>query len=359
LEIAQRRGATDTHGRFSFRLQKNQSAQLQLQPRTHNGQIYDAPTFWNLDIDEQRAAHGQLKIRHSWQRPVGGTVLNESFTEIIPRASRIRLPLILPPHESLEAGPLREKIHNTLVAFQHSTPQGIDHSYFCRNVESIEFIPLLIETYRKNEKGRESVIAGLKQIASILSELETGAREVQRCARSELHYPRGRLIYEVTQLCKWAHTSYEPKSDAVDALRHVQDKIDTYARMLIEFVLEQVSSDDRVLEIISELAQLGHSAIPNLIDQLALNPPNETHGMYHWSHALWSTGAHFSDLDKLIYSQNPVLVVLACEAIPNRELAGSRAITILERLKAVRPQIIDIVIQQRADMFINRLRAMR
>lgn len=357
LEMEHRILTSNNAGRLTIQLKHNQQIELQFQPMPVPPiPLYRTPTFWNLNIEPSRDLPDQLVIRHSWQRPVGGVVLNEGFTEIVRAEHNIHIPLVLPPHESLEAGPRRDKIHALLVAFQKSIPKGLSHSSVCRNVESIEFIPLIIETYRQNEPERDSAVDGLAGVAGVLSELDKGCNEVMRRVRFEPYYPKDMLSYQVTQLCTWAKVPPEQQMDQINALGKVQEKIAAHAQQLVDFVFERLPSDAKVIKILSELRRLGHSSLQRLIVIVHGNPPKDIRSVYQWSHPLWMIGAHFSDLESIYASHNPLLVMLAFEATPNNEVKGPIAAKALERLEAVFPQM-DEGIRPRAEMHIKMLKA--
>src|SRR5581483_5408165 len=233
--------SSDADGKFRLALRQGQYFGFEIMPSPRSPQDLDtSPTFWNLGIGQLENSPEQLAVRHSWQRSVANQTLNEGFTEVISRSRHIHLPLTLPPHASLDPAPRRERIRAAFTAFQQFHPPSLTYAYLCRNVESIEFIPSLIEIYRNKGVGYEGVVDGLAQIAEILEELERGCREVQRRVKSEPYYPRQMLQNQIAQFCIWAGIPDDARADVPQALEQVQERIYAHAQELSNFVFEQL-----------------------------------------------------------------------------------------------------------------------
>ncbi len=350
--------SSDADGKFSVALRQGQNIGLAIMPSPASPQNLDtSPTFWNLELSPLENSADRLTVHHHWQRSVANQTLNEGFTEVISRSSKINLPLTLPDHASLDPEPRRKRIRGAFESFRQNHPPGLSYAYLCRNVEAIEFIPELIAAYRNKEVGSEGVVDGLAQIAEILSQLDRACREVQRRVKNEPHYPRQMLQNQIAQFCIWAGVPDDVRADVPQALEKVQAKISAHASELSEFVFEHLHTDPGVVEVLSELRRLGHSSLPRFVETVLASPPKEARSVYQWSHSLWMIGSRFSDLGALYASGDPLVVMVAFDATPNEEMEGSIAAKALARFEAVYPNITEAQTRQRADMHMQMLRA--
>ena len=311
---------SDSTGSFNFKFGRNETAEFDIKPISKPSQkTSSAPTYWTVNIGPLEGSPNKLKVRHSWQRPVGSDgVLDESFIEIIPFEREIRLPLTLPPHESLDPGPRRNRIRAAFATFQHDTPQGLDYSYVCRNVESIEFIPELIDTYRNKEQQRGSVIEGLCSIAETLSDLNTACGGIQRHWEISRSPRRQSFRDEIAQLCIWAGISYDARSDDEELIEQVKTVIAAHAKLLIDFSLEEMHQDKKTLKLLSELRRLARPTLPGLVRGLIEKPPENMQSALSWSDIFYLMGANESELVSLRMSGNPLLEAAAGDARPNK-----------------------------------------
>ncbi len=353
---------SDAQGKFSFRLHPNQSVALEIQPMSDPpGDLQRKPTFWNLSFREQEGHPDKLVVRNHWQRSIGGQVLNEGFSEVIPNTPKISMELVLPDHGALDPTPRQKRIRDAFDAFVKDRPPGLDYPSMCRNVEAIEFIPDLLAAYRSKPEDRMGIVEGLSQIAGILSQLDLACRSVPRnIPRAGTKKPptlSESLQYQITQFCTWAKVPLEGSPDPGLAMEKVKAKIDAIATQLTEFALAEMSDDSRSLNVLSELRQLGKPAIPQLVDAIRRHPPKNRQEAYSQHHTLWMIGAKFSDLTPLYASDDPSLVMTAFEATPNEELEGPIAAEALARLEAVYPRIPEESQKKRAEMHMNMLRA--
>jgi hypothetical protein len=292
-------------------------------------------------------------MRHRWNRFVG--VGGEAFTEVVPRSRSIRFLLPLPDRGSLDPAPLRERIHAAFAAFRKDPAPAISYAYLCRNVEAIEMIPTLIETYRKKEPGCDGVVDGLGQIAAILSGLDRACRYTLQYKQKESSYRNAELENRVRQLCIWANVPEEARTDVPRALAQVREKIDADARLLVDFAMDESSRNFSVWHAPAELGTgLGARQLSRIIDSLARTPPTTLGGVSCWKYPLWRLGVHFDDLMPLFTSEDPMLVLLACNATPDEELKGAIAAKVLARLKEIRPKMSDVGAQRRGDELIQR-----
>jgi hypothetical protein len=310
---------SDSTGKFSFKLPRNESAELEIMPVSNSlPDIGSSPTFWNVNIGPLKNSRDKLEVRHSWQRPVGhDEVLNESFTEIIPFDREILIPLTLPPHGSLDPGPRRERIRAAFAAFQDVTPEGLDLSYVCRNLESIEFIPELIDNYRNKNEQRGSSIKGLSSITENLSILSKSCLKLQERLGAKPSPPRELYRDKITQLCVWAEIPYSSASNDMQMLERVQEKIAIHAKLLIDFALQEMPNDYGVVKILSELRQLARPILPELVTHLLNHPPTDMQSALSWSHVFFMLSARESELKSLRDSGNPLLQAAARDARPD------------------------------------------
>lgn len=335
---------SDARGKFDFSLRRNQEVGLGIMPRQRSSDdIETSPTFWNLGIEQLKSAPSQLALRHSWQRSVANQTLNEGFIEIMPRSREIRFPLTLPDHASLDPTPRRERIRAAFASFRQSHPQSLSYAYVCGSVEAIEFVPAMLEAYRNKEPGSEGVVDGLAQIAEILVQLDGGCQEVQRRLGHQPDYPREMLQNQIAQFCTWAGVPEENRADRLHALAQVREKIASHAGILVDFALEQLPQDRGVLKVLSELQQLAKPHLPRIIAALLNHPPADMQAASNLSHPLSMMGAHIEDLEALLDSDNPLLVIIGCQvardATSDSALEHDTAARLLARLEATRPQI--------------------
>jgi hypothetical protein len=236
----------------------------------------------------------------------------------------------------------------------------LSYAYLCRNVEAIEFVPRLLEAYRNKEPGSEGVVDGLAQIAEILAQLDRGCREVQRRVEHEPYYPRKMLQNQIVQFCVWAGVPEERRADVPRALTEVREKIASEAIRLVDFALEQLPHDPGVLKVPSELRLLAKPHLPRFIAALIARPPSDMQAAARLSHPLWMMGAHFEDLQPLLDSDNPLLVITGCDvawdATPDAALENGVGVQLLTRLLATRSQITEPQAAQRADNMMQNLR---
>lgn len=350
---------SDADGFVSLRLRHDQSAEVEIQSQLpSSGILSDMPGSWHMNFTWSKDSPDEITIYHSWARWIGEKSLNEGLTEIVQASSHVDLPINLPPRSGLVAPRLRDKVRLDLLAIRSSKPTEIGFEYACRNVEAIEFIPWLIETYRNDPAVHSSVVEGLSQTASILAQLDAACRKLQSRAANPLlqnpNYVDREFAYEVAQFSAWAGVG---DSNRITGLTKARDKITDQARLLMDFSLAELRSNDAVLKILEELRQLAKPMIPSLVKELLLNPPDNLRSAQRYGLPMKLMGAKITDLQPLIDSVNPNLAILVCEALPNEDLEGKVAETVLAGLENARPIITDDGTRNRADMFIRILRA--
>jgi len=321
--VSVRRGAklicSDSAGKFSLQMQRYETAGFEIMPvRQPQQEFNKALTSWVVGIGPLKCAPDKLEVRHAWTRSVGyDTTLSESFTEIIPFERHVRIPLTLPPHASLDPGPMRERIRSAFTTFQQNPPQDHDYSCVCRNLESVAFIPELIKTYRSNNEQRGSIIKGLASIAEILSEMDKECGNTQKHMLVIPNPPRDLYRDKIAELCVWADIPYNDQSNDLLALKQVREKIASHVNSLIDFSLEEMPHGTYVLNILSELRGLARPCLPKLIKQLQENPPNKIQTAQTWDHVFFMVGARRSELKSLVDSDNPFLKAAANDARPD------------------------------------------
>jgi hypothetical protein len=360
LGIGGARNVTDSDGGYTLKLRQGQSARLELHhPFPPSGQLSDMPTYWNIGLQLSNGSADTLEVSHSWQRSVGGKTLNEAFRESIPAANPTEISVVLPPHSGLVAPPLREKIHAALLARQSAKPPHGSYEYACRNVEAIEFIPWLIEVYRRDEGSRPSLIEGLSQTASLLAELDRACGALQEVAanprRQNQNYIDGEFSYETAQMIAWAGVSDQ---NQIPGLAKARQKIAAHARLLWKFVAEERVHNGGVMKIYGELDQLGRSGLTSIIADLRDHPPATVSEAQQWGPALWRTvprAARLESFKPLFESDNALLVILACEAMGN-QLEADAGPMALKRLEELRPSISNPDTLSRVDMYRGMLR---
>lgn len=187
LKMKPRTLKSNDEGKFSCVLHTGQAVALEIQPMGYAPESYERkPTFWNLGIRETEGQPDKLVLNHHWQRSIGGQTLNEGFSEVIPNASKIQMELVLPDHGSLEPEPRQKRVRDAFHAFVNTRPPELTYSSVCRNVESIEFIPDLIEAFQ-TEQDKSGAIDGLAQIAGILRQL--GRPAIPQLVEAILKHP--------------------------------------------------------------------------------------------------------------------------------------------------------------------------
>ncbi len=351
---------SDADGALSFRLEKYSTAQLAIKPVwSGRGKEIETPMSMGVGIAFLQHSKSQFTVTRSWQHSFTDMYVQESFTEVKPRARNIDVPVLVRPQQSFEPGILGDEIRDVLVGYRVSPPLGIAYGNACNNFESIAFIPLLIETYRRVPQARSSAVGGLSGVATMLSNLDSGCRRIRRFALNQFtsrDYVNGSLANEILELSKWAKLDPLPGEDRLELLERVRRVIAGHAQEVVAFGLEEMPSNENLLQVLQDLGTLGRPAIPQVVRAILTTPPANMQAAYTWSHFLWSTGAQAPDLMQLINSENPTLVLLACRALEN-DLNEQMISMFLKRLHAVRSNSPDGRSHMLVDDYIKTLEA--
>ncbi len=347
---------TGTDGQFMVQLRESQSARIELRhPFPPSNVLSAMPTFWDLNVQMPRQGEHDVVIRHSWQRSLGGHTFNEAFSERVPEANNLDLRVVLPTHSGLGGRLLREKVHAALASIQDPARQQMGYDYVCRNLEAVEYLPWLIETYRNNPGSRPSLARGLGQVAGLLSELDTACGHLEEVAahprQHNKDYLDGEFAYEVAQLTAWAGVNVPDHELALARARAV---IADRAKILAEFLMAEAPSNETVVGAYGELGRLGLPYLPAFFALLREHPPQKERTCQTWGHSLWMVVAREDKLEKLrplFDSRDPACTLIACEAMGNQvDLVGPM---ILKSMQEVCAEAPDSEVRRRLSWRIN------
>jgi len=332
---------SDEEGKFTLKLREGQTAEAEIHaPFPPSNILSGMPTFWTIHFENKQAKEGILELRHMWQRSLGGTPLSESYMERIACSDTVTVPVVIPAHSGLCAPALQERITKAIRTFEAPAGSYVNWGYTCRNVESIESIPWLIQVYRDNENKGASVIEGLRQTASILGDLDRASRELQRRALHprdyNQNYVEGELRFESLELAKWAGSD---GGEVIQGLQQARNKVEAQARILTDFVLSELGKNNEVVRILEELGTAAYPARAGFLQAIRSNPAKDLRGIQAMGQAVWSITPEKEQAATarvLFESDDARVVLVGCESIRNRmdSFGGAYA---LQRLQAVLP----------------------
>ena len=350
---------SDQEGMVVFHFKDAGSATMQLFSELPEGEraAREHNQWWDLTVTPYVGEDEHYKIWYKWQRYAGTSQLNGFFVEKVPRTRVFRLVVQLRPTGSMEPLLLREKIRAGLVARRHAEHFDHDYTALCMNLESVEFLPLLLETYRENEKSRPSVIQGIKLVAETLKDVDRGCRGLAKTIQSDPAHPISpAMAYRVDQMCRWAGVPYETGQDPLVALQAAELAIAARARPLVDFCLSDPEGTHPPLYLLDDLGPLARPAIPAVVQRALASNPRSSREASQCGSCLGKIGVTDQDLAPLLAADNPWLVMMAGEVICEADLHSAIAATAVQRLEALKPRLTDQSDRDSADRLVARLR---
>lgn len=351
LSAGRRQLGSDQAGSLSFRVRKGQYGEVEFHaPVPHSGMLTHLPAWTTLRIEPEENG-SRFLLRRFWQRSLGGGTLNEATAEIVPAEANIEHTIILPEQGSVGVPAMEQRVRASLLA-------GVDAGLVCRNTEAIACISLLIEAHRTGAP-LTGTWNGLKQIASVLAELDAACRRMRRIARNprqhNLDYIEGQFADEMKALSTWAGA--DTKASHLEILDQADAKISANVQLLTGLIVSELPQNDEMADIQRELRESGRRGVSQIVDALLLHPPVNGRSAERWGRALFPSslqGRRIDNVKRLFDSNEPALIMVACEAMGN-QLTSEGGAFALARLQSVRSRITDKDMAQRADMFIRHL----
>ncbi len=191
----------------------------------------------------------------------------------------------------------------------------------CRNLGAVDIIPELIADWRTRKADRLMIAMAMGCIAELLADVDCGCAKVQQ-AMEDRDALRNRdeagIRADVARLCGWADLPYDGRTLDSAQVEAVRRSLRAHAQPLLDFAMESLEGGDGALVVLSKLGRLGRPALPQLIDRLLKQPPQDMRVAVSWSSVLFRLEGTQSELKALIESGNPLLKAAARDARPDR-----------------------------------------
>jgi len=255
-----------------------------------------------------RQTPGMMEVEQSWTRPLADGTLVESYAEQVPTEGLVRITIAMTPSGSLDPSARLPYIRAAKDKILSRADPTVDLGNVCRNLESIELIPELVETYRKSPGARPSIRRGLLEIARRLTELNEACGGGKGTAAAFRTTEYAGLV----ELCKWAGVSQGPSPE--DSLARVRGAIARKADPVLELILEMLPGDKDLFTLLGRFKDLANPLAPRLVTKLLETPPADRNEANVWSDAFSSIRATKSQVGPLLQADNELLKHIASRA---------------------------------------------
>lgn len=135
-----------------------------------------------------------------------------SYSEFVPHAKNLNLPITLFPIGSLDPPFRRKRIRAAFEFIRAHPEQRVSYESVGRNLGAVEIIPELIADWRTRKGDRLMIARAMGCIAELLADLDRGCAGVQQ-ATEYRHDLRNRdeagIRADVARLCAWADFPYD------------------------------------------------------------------------------------------------------------------------------------------------------
>jgi hypothetical protein len=279
------------------------------------------PAGIQLGITRSKEFPKLTELHHSWRSPAPGVISTESYSEFVPHAKNLKLPITLSPNGMLDP-PLRQKRIRAAFEFIRAHPeQRVSYESVCRNLGAVDLIPDLIADWRTRKADRMMIAMAMGCIAERLADVDGGCTKVQQAMadRDNFHYrDEAGIRADIARLSTWADLPYDGTTLDRAQIEAVRRNLRAHAQPLLDFAMESLEDEDGTLYVLRQLGRLGRPALPQLIDRLLKQPPQDMRAAVSWSTVFFNLEATRSELKALIESGNPLLEAAARNARPDR-----------------------------------------
>jgi hypothetical protein len=218
--------------------------------------------------------------------------------------------------------PLRRKRIRAAFEFIRAHPeQRVSYESVCRNLGAVDLIPDLIADWRTRKADRMMIAMAMGCIAERLADVDGGCTKVQQAMadRDNFHYrDEAGIRADIARLSTWADLPYDGTTLDRAQIEAVRRNLRAHAQPLLDFAMESLEDEDGTLYVLRQLGRLGRPALPQLIDRLLKQPPQDMRAAVSWSTVFFNLEATRSELKALIESGNPLLEAAARNARPDR-----------------------------------------
>ena len=333
-------GLTDPEGRISFQLRSGQDAELTFRPMSPGGLSGLAPAWWTVRIRPDPTTQS-AQLWHLWQNYVAGTPIDQATVERVGVTANLNSTVIVPMRSALSTPAQEEQVHRALM-------QGADPAMACRNVAAIASLDYL-RTHR--------AIEGLKQVAGILTSVESARGKLQRALDQSPDVTRhsADMKADLDAFARWTGTPERPPADVLAAARR---KIDGHIREILDFALGLPRNEPAGATVARALHGCRDFIGTTLLAELAAQTPTSSTSLQVWGNALWFStrlGHRREFVQPLLDAENPAAVLLACEAMGN-QLESEGGQYALDRLESAHAKMQDKELADRTSMHISDLR---
>ena len=313
---------SDADGCITLRSKRGWSCGMYLTPMADYSRNPEGkPARLQIGIRRSKEFPKKMEVHHTWRSSAPGALSNESYSEFFPHAKNLNLPITLPPNGMLDP-PLRRKRIRAAFEFIRAHPEEkVNYESVCRNLGAVDLIPELIADWRIRKADRLMIAMAMGCIAELLVDVDSGCAEIQKAMedRDDLRYrDEAGIRADIARLSTWADLPYDGTTLDRAQIEAVRRSIRADTQPLLDFAMESLEDGKSAQVVLSKLGRLGRPALPQLIDRLLQQPPQDMSAAVSWSSVLFKLQGTRSELKALLESGNPLLEAAARDARPDR-----------------------------------------